>query len=90
MLAIGGLTLSLLGAGITIVRFVAPLGDLPQDVKAMSADINTIGRIQAVQSEALKTLAEVASDTKTMRRDVDEHTTQIEVVKQRLDHIEKR
>lgn len=86
--AILGMTIALTGAGVAVVRYLAPLGELPQEVKALSCDINQIGRVQAVQTEALKTLAEVAADTKSMRRDVDEHTTQIEVVKQRLAHIE--
>lgn len=82
--------MTLLGTGVTFVRYIAPLGTLPQEVRTMGDDINTIGRVQAVQTEALKTLAEVASDTKAMRRDVDDHTTQIEVVKQRLQHLERR
>lgn len=85
-----GLAGSLLITGAGVVRYLAPLGDLPGEVQTMSDDINTIGRVQAVQTEALKTLAEVASDTKSMRRDVDRHSTEIEVVKQRLSHIEKR
>ena len=86
--AVAGTLIAIGGSVWAIAGFFAPLRTLPLDVKALSNDINTVLKVQAVQAESLKTLAEVASDTKTMRRDVDAHTGQIEVVKQRLSNLE--
>ena len=55
-----------LGMLITGVFFIAPLRTLPGDVDSMK-------RTQVVQTEALKTLADVAKDSKELRRDFDRH-----------------
>jgi hypothetical protein len=77
--------LSVLGTGIF---FLAPLKTLPEDVRHMQSDVQGMKQTQAVQTEALRTLAEVASDTKTMRRDVDRHESSLENVKERLGRLE--
>lgn len=78
--------LTVLGTGIF---FLAPLKTLPEDVRHMQSDVQGMKSTQAVQTEALKTLAEVASDTKEMRRDVDKHDSEIQSVKERLNRLEK-
>lgn len=47
-------------------------------------------RNQTVQTEALKTLADVADDTKEMRMEMIWHDTEISKVKHRPDQIESR
>lgn len=79
--------LSVIGTG---VFFLAPLKTLPDDVRHMQGDVQGMKQTQAVQTEALKTLAEVASDTKAMRRDVDKHESALESVKERLGKLESR
>ena len=78
---------TVLGTGIF---FLAPLKTLPADVREMQHDVRQTRETQAVQTEALKTLAEVAKDSKETRRDVDRHSTELENVKRRLDRIETR
>ena len=80
----------------TFVAYIAPLKTLPAEVTTIKADINAlkyevnaIGRVQAVQSETLKVITDVAIDSKAMRRDVDDHTTQIELVKQHIQTLEQ-
>jgi hypothetical protein len=79
--------LSVVGTG---VFFIAPLKTLPADVKDMQHDVKGMQQTQAVQTEALKTLADIASDTKAMRRDVDKHEAALEGVKERLNRLESR
>jgi hypothetical protein len=73
----------------TVIFYVAPLRTLPKDVYDLHQDMNTMARTQAVQSESLKALAEVVSDTKSLRREVDQNTTSIEVLKTRVTRLEK-
>jgi hypothetical protein len=82
--------LSILSVIGTCVFFLAPLKTLPGDVRDMQHDVRGMQQTQAVQTEALKTLAEVASDTKTMRRDVDKHESALESVKERLGRLERQ
>lgn len=79
--------MAVIGTG---VFFIAPLKTLPADVKDMQHDVKGMQQTQAVQTEALKTLADVASDTKTMRRDVDKHEAALDAVKERLNRLEAR
>lgn len=80
--------LSLIGIVVTAVFFIAPLKTLPGDLNRMQGEVRDIGLTQAVQTEALKTLADVASDTKNMRRDVDRNTSDIQSVKRDLDRLD--
>lgn len=82
--------LSILSVIGTAVFFLAPLKTLPGDVRDMQQDVRDMQQTQAVQTEALKTLADVASDTKTMRRDVDKHEAAIDAVKERLNRLESQ
>jgi hypothetical protein len=61
---IGSLTVA--GMLITGVFFIAPLRTLPADVGQMK-------QTQIIQTEAIKTLADVAKDSKELRRDFDRH-----------------
>lgn len=80
--------LSLLGIIGTVVFFIAPLKTLPSDVRAVQGDVSEMQRTQAVQTQALQTLAEVAKDSKDLRRDVDKHGVQIEVIQEKLKKLE--
>ena len=82
--------LSILSVVLTGIFFIAPLKTLPADVKDMQHDVKGMQQTQAVQTEALRTLAEVASDTKAMRRDVDKHEEALQGVKERLSRLESR
>jgi hypothetical protein len=85
---LGGLTI--LGMIVTGVFFIAPLRSLPNNQKEMQTDVNEMKRTQAVQTEALKTLAAVAQDTKETRRDVIRHDAEIIETRRRLDRLEAK
>jgi hypothetical protein len=87
---------TLAAMGITAVFFIEPLRTLPDDVHTMKREVQTMSETQAVQTEALKTLADVAKDGREMRRDVDRldgsmraHDVQLGEVKRRLDKLEQ-
>lgn len=84
------LLLSIIGGSITAIKFVAPLHTMPGEMKEVRESVQDIAVTQAVQTEALATLAEVAADTKVMRRDVDRHEAQITDVQRRLETIERQ
>jgi hypothetical protein len=80
--------------------FIYPLRDYPADRKETALALHTIEKTQAVQTEALKTLAEVVADTKEIRRDLDhtksagaakdyEQDVAIRDVTRRLDRIDR-
>lgn len=87
---------TLVGMVITGVFFISPLRTLPGDVHEVQNKMEDFSRTQAVQTEALKTLAEVAKDSREMRRDVDRidgsvrtHAVQLGDVTRRLEKLEK-
>jgi chromosome segregation ATPase len=102
------LTLSALVSAISLVIiliggawFIFPLRDLPENQKQVSTEIHQIQRTLAVQTEALKTLAEITREARDIRRDLDRldarqtsdaHRLDSELrhVKARLDTIEAR
>lgn len=84
------LVLSLLGGSITVVKFVAPLHTMPTELRTVQTEVRDMAHVQAVQTEALKTLAEVATDSKQLRRDVDRHEAELEGVQHRLENLEAR
>jgi hypothetical protein len=84
------LIVSIIGAIVTTVFFFAPLRTLPGDMERLQAHMQTVQQVQAVQTAALQTLAEVTADTKTMRRDVDNNTSRIEDARRRLELLERR
>jgi hypothetical protein len=86
----------MLGTGIF---FIAPLKTMPGDMKLVRGDVTDVQRTQAVQTEALKTLAEVAKDSRDLRRDYDRttaessatlkrHDYELEQVRRKLDKLE--
>jgi hypothetical protein len=94
------LIFSIVGAIVTTVFFFAPLQTLPGDMQGVQKDVQTVQQTQAVQTEALKILAEVAKDARDTRRDFDKHSIEsdakhhatdreLEGVKRRLDRIEQ-
>ena len=84
------LIVSILGAIVTTVFFFAPLRTLPGDMDNLQAHMQSVQQVQAVQTAALQTLAEIAADTKTMRRDVDLNTSRIEDARRRLEILENQ
>lgn len=86
---------TLAGLGVGVVFYLAPLKTIPAEFHEVKDKLETVSATQMVQTEALKTLAEVASDTKQMRRDADANKAanerqdaEIENVKRRLDKLE--
>ena len=92
LLLLGGIV-----STITIGKLLLPLAVVPerveevgQKVSAVRRDVDDMARTQAVQTEALKRLADIAEDARSTRRDVDRHGAEIQEVKRRLDRIESR
>lgn len=87
------LVISISGCFITAVFYIAPLKSLPDDMKATRGDISEMQRTQAVQTEAIKTLAEVARDGRDLRRDFDrtsaDHSSTLKRHDAELDQIRK-
>lgn len=67
-------SLTVLGMIVTGVFFIAPLRDLPNQQDRIEGDLGDMKRTQAVQSEALRTLAEVAKESRDLRREFDNFT----------------
>lgn len=84
------LAISILGAVTTAVLFIAPLKTLPEAQERIQNDVGEMKRTQAVQTEALKTLAEVAKDSRENRERSIRHDTELGEVKRRLDRLESR
>lgn len=78
------------GMLLTGAFYIAPLRTLPDQQERIQGDVQDMKRTQAVQTEALKTLAEVAADSKETRREVDRHSEQIKEAQRRLDRLESR
>lgn len=72
---IGILTLSCAVIGGTF--FIAPLKTLPEDVREVQTEVQTMQRTQAVQTEALKSLTEVAKESSSLRRDLDKTSSEM-------------
>jgi len=88
--------ITLLGMVITGIFFISPLRTLPSDVHAVQSKIEVMAQTQAVQTEALKTLADVAKDGREMRRDIDKlngdvraHDVALESIHNRLNKVER-
>jgi len=93
--------LTLAGMVASGIWFFAPLKTLPDDMRGIRADVNEVQRTQAVQTEAIRTLAEVARDTRDLRRDLDRttaehaallkrHDTDLETLRHQLEKLESR
>lgn len=87
---------TLLGMLATGVFFISPLRTLPSDMHEVQNQMEDVARTQAVQTEALKTLAEVAKDGREMRRDIDKvagdvraHDVALDSIHGRLQKLEK-
>jgi hypothetical protein len=85
---------SLAGCFITAVFYIAPLRTLPDDVKGMQVSMVDVQRTQAIQTEALKTLAVVTKDSKDMRREFDRESAKTNATLMRhdaeLDNVRKK
>jgi len=91
------LILTAIGGLVTVGKVLLPLAVVPekveqvgQSVSAVRRDVDDVAKVQAVQTEALKRLADIASDANATRRDVDRHGAEIKEVQRRLDRIEAR
>lgn len=95
------IAISIIGAIVTSVLFIAPLKTLPLAQEKIQEDVQSMKRTQAVQTEALKTLADVAKESGNLRREFDQYTAadrerdlsrsrELDQVRQRLDRVEGR
>lgn len=95
------LGISILGAITTAVFFIAPLKTLPAAQERIQNDVHEMKRTQAVQTEALKTLADVAKESRDLRREFDYHSAsstagdrardqELQAIRHRLDRLETR
>jgi len=82
--------LTLLGMVTTGVWFIAPLRTLPADLKELKDEQKAMSNLQIVQTSSLNVLADVAGDTKQLRRDVDGHNSTINYLKQRVQKLESK
>jgi hypothetical protein len=94
------LIVSIIGAIVTTIFFFAPLRTLPTDMAGVQKDVQHMQQTQAVQTEALKILAEVAKDTRDTRREFERHAAEssarlrshdvdLETIRKRLDRLER-
>lgn len=77
---------TLAGMVATGFFFLAPLKTLPDDMKGVRMDMIEVQRTQAVQTEALKTLAEVAKEGRDTRRDLDKSYAEVSAAIRRHDY----
>jgi len=93
--------LTISGIAASVIYFLAPLKTLPDDMRGVRQDMNDVQRTQAVQTQALQTLAEVAKDGRELRRDYDRstaeqtatlhrHDQELDTVRHQLDRLEAR
>ena len=79
--------------------FIYPLRDLPEKSNQFERHLYELRQTQAIQTEALRTLADVAKESTQARRDIDvlvertsataiRHDSEIHRIKQRLDRLE--
>ena len=90
LLILGGIV-----STITIGKVILPLAVVPErvqevghSVKEVRRDVDAVAKVQAVQTEALKRLTDIAAETQSTRREVDRHGAEIQEVRRRLDRLE--
>lgn len=93
-------TLTLLGMLWGTFGLFYPLRNLPEKQERFADDLHVIRQTQAIQTEALKTLAEVAKESTAARRDIDvltertsatarRHDAELNQIKHRLNRLEQ-
>lgn len=86
--------LTIAGIIVSAVYFLAPLKTLPDDMRGVRTDMNEVQRTQAVQTQALQILAEVAKDGRELRRDYDrsnaEHSATLQRHDKELDNVRSK
>lgn len=93
--------LTITGIVASGIYFLAPLKTLPEDMRGVRTDMNEVQRVQAVQTQALQTLAEVAKDGRELRRDFDRtsadqaatlrrHDAELDSVRHKLEKLDGR
>lgn len=93
--------IGIVSAMVAAIFFVAPLKTIPAVVERTSEDVRKMEITLAVQSDAIKTLADLAKESRQLRTDFDRHTFEIRAndkaqdmaidsVIKRLDRIEIR
>lgn len=88
---------SLTVASITIGRFAGPIFSTPERIAGIehqqgetSAKLSQINTVQAVQSDALKKLAEIAVESNSASRATDRLTVELAEIRRRLERLETR
>lgn len=81
------------GAG----RYLMPLAVLPEKVAAVDvslkevrSDVDDLAKVQAVQTDVLRRMAEIAEQSQAMRREVDVTRAELAEVKRRMERAEGR
>lgn len=80
---------------IAILRAVWPLAMIPDSVDSLSKgvvsmriDVDKLGIGQAIQTDALQRLTQIAADAQSTQRSVDNNSIEIREIKRRLDKLE--
>ena len=80
---------------LIVTPVILPLAVVPErvqevghSVKEVRRDVDAVAKVQAVQTEALKRLTDIAAETQSTRREVDRHGAEIQEVRRRLDRLE--
>lgn len=102
------LIIGILGALYTTIKLGGPILNMGTTIEkvegriaSISTDMQNMRETQAVQTSVLKTLADVAKDSSTLRIDFEttkadtaserrEHTRQLEAINRRLERLEQR
>lgn len=84
--------MSLLGGLVTVIFYVAPLKNLPEDQRLLRRDfeevkknVNDMSTAIAVQTESVKQVTDISKDTRELRRDLDKSVIESAASQERQD-----
>lgn len=83
LIVLGGGIITISGGVWAVAEFLVPLKGVP-------GEVSDLRKTQITQTEALKTLANLAAESKEARDRSIQHDTEIREVKRRLDRLESR
>lgn len=70
---------------VTVLWFLYPLQSLPGDMLLVKVDVVKMQQTQAVQTETLKTLAEITREGRELRKDFESHSSEAKSMNARQD-----
>lgn len=89
--------LTMIGMVFGAGRYLLPLAVLPekvaavdQSLKEVRGNVDELAKVQAVQTDVLRRMAEIAEQSQAMRREVDVTRTELAEVKRRMEKVEER